>query len=98
MRGLSPPVADQHAATRSLVYGFVVVPNFSLIALSACLDPLRIANHVLGETAFRTVPGSGVTDQGSGLALRHPPCHCGLSRSVAAANIRAMRWIDYERR
>ena len=40
---------------RSLVYGFVVVPNFSLIALSTCVDPLRLANHVLGETTFRTV-------------------------------------------
>jgi len=34
---------------QSLVFGFVVVPNFSLIALSACIDPLRIANGVLGR-------------------------------------------------
>jgi transcriptional regulator GlxA family with amidase domain len=40
---------------RSLVFGFVVVPNFSLIALSACVDPLRLANQVLGETIYQSV-------------------------------------------
>ena len=40
---------------RSLVFGFVVVPNFSLIALSACVDPLRLANQVLGQTVYQSV-------------------------------------------
>ena len=40
---------------QSLVFGFVVVPNFSLIALSACIDPLRIANGVLGCPTYRSV-------------------------------------------
>jgi transcriptional regulator GlxA family with amidase domain len=40
---------------RSLVFGFVVVPNFSLIALSACVDPLRLANQVLGHTVYQSV-------------------------------------------
>jgi len=40
---------------QSLVFGFVVVPNFSLIALSACADPLRIANSVLGKSVYRSV-------------------------------------------
>lgn len=40
---------------QSLVFGFVVVPNFSLIALSACVDPLRIANGVLGRPTYRSV-------------------------------------------
>ena len=40
---------------QSLVFGFVVVPNFSLIALSACIDPLRIANGVLGRPTYRSV-------------------------------------------
>ena len=40
---------------QSLVFGFVVVPNFSLIALSACVDPLRIANSVLGKSVYRSV-------------------------------------------
>lgn len=37
-----------------LTFGFVVVPNFSLIALGACMDPLRLANHVMGDTMYRT--------------------------------------------
>lgn len=40
---------------RSLVFGFVVVPNFSLIALSACVDPLRIANQLLGGDTYHAV-------------------------------------------
>jgi len=36
-------------------FGFVVVPNFSLIALSACVDPLRLANHVLGKPSYTSV-------------------------------------------
>ena len=40
---------------QSLAFGLVVVPNFSLIALSACVDPLRLANQVLGRTAYRSV-------------------------------------------
>jgi len=40
---------------RSLVFGFVVVPNFSLIALSACVDPLRLANQVLGHSVYQSV-------------------------------------------
>ncbi len=44
-----------HSPKQSLVFGFVVVPNFSLIALSACVDPLRIANGVLGRPTYRSV-------------------------------------------
>lgn len=40
---------------KSLAFGFVVVPNFSLIALSACVDPLRIANHVLKQTRYQSL-------------------------------------------
>ena len=67
---------------RSLVYGFVVVPNFSLIALSACVDPLRMANHVLGEAVYRAVllsPDGGLVMSSDGIqvmtdhALSHSP-------------------------
>lgn len=40
---------------QSLTFGFVIVPNFSLIALSACVDPLRLANQVMGKPIYRTV-------------------------------------------
>jgi AraC family transcriptional regulator, glycine betaine-responsive activator len=33
-------------------FGFLIVPNFSLIALSSAVDPLRLANMVLGRRAF----------------------------------------------
>ena len=53
------PDTPQRRATaqlrQSLVFGLVVVPNFSLIALSACVDPLRLANQVLGRAAYRSV-------------------------------------------
>lgn len=36
-------------------YGLLLVPNFSLIALSAVVDPLRLANGVLGRRAYEYV-------------------------------------------
>ena len=33
-------------------YGFLLVPNFSLIALSSAVDPLRLSNMALGRTVF----------------------------------------------
>ena len=56
----------------SLVFGFVVVPNFSLIALSACVDPLRLANQVLGRTAYQSVLLSvegGLVHSSDGIAV-----------------------------
>lgn len=37
---------------RSQRFGFLVVPNFSLIALSSAVDPLRIANGVLERRMY----------------------------------------------
>ncbi|WP_128002325.1 GlxA family transcriptional regulator [Piscinibacter defluvii] len=36
-------------------YGLLLVPNFSLIALAAVVDPLRLANGVLGRKAYEYV-------------------------------------------
>ena len=36
-------------------FGFLLVPNFSLIALGSAVDPLRLANTALGRTAFEYV-------------------------------------------
>lgn len=33
-------------------FGFLLIPNFSLIALSSAVDPLRLANMALGRIAF----------------------------------------------
>ena len=42
-------------------FGFLLVPNFSLIALSSAVDPLRLANMVLGRRVFDyvTIGASG---------------------------------------
>jgi len=42
-------------ATELRRYGLVLVPNFSLIALAAVVDPLRLANGVLGYKAYEYV-------------------------------------------
>ena len=33
-------------------FGFLLLPNFSLIALSSAVDPLRLANMALGQRVF----------------------------------------------
>ena len=38
--------------------GFLLVPNFSMIAFSAALEPLRVANRVANETLFEWVIAS----------------------------------------
>ena len=38
--------------------GFLLVPNFSMIAFSAAIEPLRVANRVAGETIFEWVIAS----------------------------------------
>lgn len=45
-------VQDDAAIQR---FGFLLVPNFSLIALSSAVDPLRLANMALGRTAYEYV-------------------------------------------
>ncbi len=43
-------------------FGFLLVSNFSLIALGAAVDPLRLANTALGRTVFEYVT-LGVQDE-----------------------------------
>ena len=43
------PSGNAAAAPR---FGFLLLPNFSLIALSSAVDPLRLANQVLGRRVF----------------------------------------------
>ena len=42
-------------SSRSQRFGFLLVPDFSMIALGACVDPLRLANGVLGRVAYEYV-------------------------------------------
>jgi transcriptional regulator GlxA family with amidase domain len=43
-------------------FGFLVVPNFSLIALSSAVDPLRLANGVLERRAYEFVVVAATTE------------------------------------
>lgn len=52
---MSKTPAPLHEGVRSETqrFGFLLVPNFSLIALSSAVDPLRLANTALGRNAFK---------------------------------------------
>ena len=39
--------------TEPLQFGFLLVPNFSMIAFSSALEPLRMANYVSEQTLYR---------------------------------------------
>ncbi len=43
------------AKPATLRYGFLLLPNFSLIAFSSAIEPLRMANWVTGEEHYETV-------------------------------------------
>jgi transcriptional regulator GlxA family with amidase domain len=36
-----------------LHFGFLLVPNFTLLAFSSAIEPLRMANHLSGKTLYR---------------------------------------------
>ena len=50
-----PPVDLTRVVSGKQRFGFLLVPNFSLIALSSAIDPLRLANTALGRQAFQYV-------------------------------------------
>jgi AraC family transcriptional regulator, glycine betaine-responsive activator len=43
---------DSAAAIRKSRYAFVTLPNYSLIALTNAIEPLRMANTLLGQNAY----------------------------------------------
>ncbi|MCS4505985.1 GlxA family transcriptional regulator [Arhodomonas aquaeolei] len=87
-------------------FAFVLVPRFSLLALSSAVDALRAANVVSGQTLYEWVtvtPGGGEVEASSGLALRAtaledagPVTHvavCGGERSHDWAPEGVRRWL-----
>ena len=50
-----PPREPRRPPVRGQRYGLLLVPNFSLIALAAVVDPLRLANGVLGQAVYEFV-------------------------------------------
>ena len=49
------PIHAPQADADKQRFGFLLVPNFSLIALGSAVDPLRLANTVLGNQTFKYV-------------------------------------------
>lgn len=69
---------DSAAAPRKSKYAFLTLPNYSLIAVSNALEPLRMANRVLGQDVYewsivsldgRPVPASSALDLAPTIAL-----------------------------
>ncbi|SAL14896.1 transcriptional regulator [Caballeronia terrestris] len=48
----TPPTTDGMHDLRVTRYGFLLVNDFSLIALAAAVDPLRIANMIVGRKVY----------------------------------------------
>ena len=55
MASKKPAKDSRPPATEYRRYGLLLVPNFSLIALAAVVDPLRLANGVLGRKVYEYV-------------------------------------------
>lgn len=66
------PVVRAPAVVRRLRYGFLTLPNYSLIALANAVEPLRMANSVAGQIVYEwpivSLDGS-TSHSSSGLAL-----------------------------
>lgn len=49
------PLASERSQSRPYRFGFLLLPNFSLIAFSSGIEPLRMANWVTGDECYETV-------------------------------------------
>lgn len=77
-------MADHRPGTAEAI-GFLLVPNFTLIAFAAAAEPLRLANHIVGAELYRRVlvardGGAEVCSGGVTVAVDHaladaPPLH-----------------------
>lgn len=47
--------SEKTTASEPQRFGFLLLPNFSLIAFSSAIEPLRMANWVTGEDCYETV-------------------------------------------
>src|SRR5271169_776598 len=63
---------ESPAVLRKCKYAFLTLPNYSLIAVANALEPLRMANRLVGKEVYEwSVMGldGGAVDASSGLAL-----------------------------
>lgn len=88
-------------------YGFVLLPNFSLIAFSSALEPLRMASWVAGDDLYETIlishdgeavaSSSGVQTQVDFSIENLPPLDavfvCGASPVARTGNEAVIGWL-----
>ena len=61
-----------HVVSTPETVGFLLVPRFSMIAFTAALEPLRLANHISGRQLYRWAlisPEGGVGEASCGLRI-----------------------------
>jgi transcriptional regulator GlxA family with amidase domain len=47
------PMSDENSINKPEHFGFLQVPNYSMIAFSSAIEPLRMANRKAGKTLYR---------------------------------------------
>ncbi|MEO0791018.1 MAG: GlxA family transcriptional regulator [Pseudomonadota bacterium] len=69
---------DRAGASRPLAFGFLLVPGFSLMAMTSALEPLRLANRVTSQELYTfelfSVDGGPVMSSAGIEMAAHKPC------------------------
>ena len=63
-----------HVVSTPETVGFLLIPQFSMIAFTAALEPLRLANHISGQQLYRwelISPEGGIGEASCGQMARH---------------------------
>lgn len=74
--------------------GFLLIPQFSMIAFAAAVEPLRLANHESGRPLYRWVlisPDGGSVPASNGIAV---PADCALADAPPLAALVLCAGID----
>ncbi|MFT5721524.1 MAG: transcriptional regulator GlxA family with amidase domain [Motiliproteus sp.] len=104
---MNPPAASTRAPARPKHYGFLLLPNYSLIAFSSAIEPLQMANWITGEERYSctlisrdgapVASSSGVVTQVDG---RFSDTHgldaifvCGASPIARTGNEAVLTWL-----
>lgn len=96
---------------KELRYGFLLLPNFSLIAFSSAIEPLRMANWISGQNCYKTSlishDGSAVVSSSGVLlqvdhSLQELPYFdavfvCGASPIARTGNETVVDWLKKQK-
>ncbi|MGB1237225.1 MAG: GlxA family transcriptional regulator [Pseudomonadales bacterium] len=99
------------SAKHQMRYGFLMLPNFSLIAFSSAIEPLRMANWISGQNCYTTAlishDGNPVTSSsGVQLTVDHSLDElpyfdavfvCGASPVARTGNEAVIEWLKRQR-